>query len=49
MNAKMAGDPAQVCTIHIHLYCLLAHFIGIAVLFRFGRVLAATMHAADAL
>jgi hypothetical protein len=49
MNAKMTGNPTQVYTIHIHLYGLLAHFIRIAVLFRFGRVLAATVHAADAL
>ena len=49
MNTKMAGDPAQVDTIHIHLHGLLAHFIWIAMLFRFGRVLAPTMHAADAL
>jgi len=49
MDAKMAGNPAQVHTIHIHLYGLPAHFIWIAMLFRLGRIFAATMHAADAL
>ena len=49
MNAKMTGNPAQVHTIHVHLYGLRAHVIWIAVLFWLGRIFAATMHAADAL
>ena len=49
VNTKMACDPAQVHAIHIHLHGLLAHFIRIAMLFRFRRVLAPTMHAADTL
>ena len=49
MNAKMASDPAQIYAIYIHLDGLLAHLIRIAMLFRFGRVLAATVHTADAL
>ena len=49
VNTEMAGDPAQVGAIHIHLHGLLAHFIGIAMLFRLGSVLAATMQAAISL
>jgi len=46
MNTKMTGNAAQVHAIHIQLHRLLAHLIGVTMLFWFGSVLAATMHAA---
>jgi hypothetical protein len=49
MNAKVACDPTQIHAIHIQLHGLLTHFLRIAMLFRLGSGLAATMHTADAL
>jgi len=49
MNAKVPCYPAQIHAIHIQLHGPLPQIIRIAMVFRLGSVLAATVHTTDAL